>query len=37
VLEIALEHLPTPLEGEVAVNEISPADAASNAVPVTKH
>ncbi len=37
VLEIALENLPNPIEGEVAVNEISPAEAASKAVPVTKH
>jgi ATP-dependent Lon protease len=37
VLEIALEHLPNPMEGEVAVNEISPAEAASKSVPVTKH
>jgi len=37
VLEIALEHLPNPMEGEVAVNEISPGEAAPKAVPVTKH
>ncbi|HZV62182.1 MAG TPA: endopeptidase La [Methylophilaceae bacterium] len=37
VLEIALEHLPTAIEGEVTVNEISPAEAAPKAVPVTKH
>jgi len=37
VLEIALVHLPNPMEGEVAVNEISPGEAAPKAVPVTKH
>jgi ATP-dependent Lon protease len=37
VLEIALENLPTPMEGPVGVNEMSPAEAAPKAVPVTKH
>ena len=37
VLEVALEHVPSSMEGPVPVNEISPAEAASKAVPVTKH
>ena len=37
VLEFALEHVPSSMEGPVAVNEITPAEAASKAVPVTKH
>ena len=37
VLEVALEHVPSSMEGPVPVNEISPSEAASKAVPVTKH
>lgn len=37
VLEVALEHLPQPVEGQVPVSEISPPESSPEAVPVTKH